>query len=475
VYFTTLLAVIGGLALGFGLLFVLVGLRRATDRRLNVTFGLMALAYAGWAVSARAGYLASDVAGLVAAGRSTAVFASLSFALMLWFVAIYADARWRLPIYAITGLFAVIGLASLALPIDLLIAPPIEISATTLPWGETVQTVEASGAALIPFAIGSRLAFTIYVVWAVVALARRRSTHRAVVLGIGVGWFIALSTGDILVSTDVIDFVYLFGFGFLGFVVTISIDTANRGIETEKELRLLQAGLENEVAERTAHLEAVQAKLVVKTAEEATLAERGRLARELHDAVTQTLFSLNLIAGTLGRLWRTDRQAAERSTDEVQRLARGALAEMRVLLRELRPQALAETDLDTLVSQLSEGLGARYDVPVKVHAAVGRSLPEDVHLAFYRIAQEAMQNAGKHADASQLTIDLTGDNGEVRLVVTDDGVGFDPVDETEWSMGLRIMQERADTIGAGLSVASSPGAGTSVAITWPPPERNRPV
>jgi two-component system nitrate/nitrite sensor histidine kinase NarX len=166
--------------------------------------------------------------------------------------------------------------------------------------------------------------------------------------------------------------------------------------------------------------------------------------------------------------------AAERSTDEVQRLARGALAEMRLLLCELRPNALAAADLGALVRQLSEGLGARYRIPAKVHTTVRRNLPPDVHLAFYRVAQEAMHNVGKHAEASRVVVELTGDDGEVHLAVRDDGVGFDSVDGTEGTMGLSIMRERAEMIGAGLSVASSPGAGTAVALTWKPPAESRP-
>jgi signal transduction histidine kinase len=456
------------LSAGIGLLYLFVGLRRAVDRRLNVTFGLLALTYAGWAVSARAGYLASDVDGLLAAGRATAVFASLSYSLTVWFVAMYADARPRWPAYAITASYAVVGLASLALPDDLLIAPPIEMAATTLPWGETVQTVEASGAPLVPLTLVSKLAFTIYVVWTVVALVRRGATHRAAVLGIGVGWFIAMSTGDILVTTDIIDFVYLYGYGFLGFVITMGIDTANRAIKTERALTQLRKGLESEVADRTARLEAAQDELVARAAADAAVVERDRLARELHDAVTQVLFSINLLAGSLGRRWRTDPEDAAQATDEVRRLARGGLAEMRVLLRELRPDAIAETDICTLVSQLSESVGVRYGISSKVHAAVDGDLPKDVRVAFYRIAQEATNNVVKHADASDLLVDLTGDRDEVRLLVRDDGVGFDTDESTRGSFGLRIMRERAAAIGADLAVVSSPNAGTSVRVAWTP-------
>jgi signal transduction histidine kinase len=472
--FTTLLAMIGWWSASFAVLFAFIGIRRANDRRLNLLFGAFTLAYAGWIFAARAGYLATDVARLVSAGRATAVGAALSYSLLVLYVVAYSGLRARWLTYPILGCFAAMGVASLAVPADLLLDSSVDAELVTLPWGETVRVLETSGATTLPLWFVAEAAVAAYIVWAAVDMARRGRSRGALRLAIGGGWFLAAIVADFFIVVGVTDFVYVFPLGFLGFVVVMSLDTIDRVIETEDELRHLRAGLEIEVAERTAHLEAVQESLVAKSAEAATAAERDRLARDLHDAVTQTLFSLNLIAGTLDRLWRSDPAAAERSTNEVQRLARGALADMRVLLRELRPQALVETDLETLVDQLSEGLSVRYGISAKVRASVDRSLPPDVHLAFYRVAQEALHNVGKHADASRLTVELTGDNGEVQLAVSDDGVGFDTVDETEGSMGLHIMQERADTIGAGLSVTSRPGAGTSVALTWPRPEGSRP-
>ena len=467
-YFTTSLVFLGGMSAGVGLLYVFIGMRRIVDRRLNVLFGMFALAYAGWALAARAGYLASDVAGLLTAGRLTAVFASLGYALLVWFVAAYADIRSQLWVYAVSGPWAVVGLASMVLPDDVLIPAPVEVSTVTLPWGETVQTVEASGALLVPLVVVAQAAFLIYVVWATVLLARRGRARSALVLGIGIGWFLAMVAGDVFVVNKIIDFVYLFSFGFLGFMVTMGLDTAERAIRTERELTALQAGLESEVADRTARLEAAQTQLVAQATADAAVAERDRLARELHDAVTQVLFSINLLAGSLGRLWRTDPEAAAKATDEVRRLARGGIAEMRVLLRELRPDSIAETDLGTLVSQLTDGVGVRYGISTKTNTKFDGDLPEDVRVAFYRITQEATNNVVKHADASDLTVNLAGDHDEVRLLVRDDGVGFDTDKPTNGAMGLRIMQERAAAIGADLAVVSSPNAGTSVTVAWTP-------
>jgi signal transduction histidine kinase len=198
--------------------------------------------------------------------------------------------------------------------------------------------------------------------------------------------------------------------------------------------------------------------------------ERSRLARELHDSVTQILFSINLIALSLGRLWKRNPERAARTTDELQRLTHGALAEMRTLLRELRPQIIAATELGTLLKQLSDGVSARHDIPVDVEVGTLCEIPQEVHVALYRIAQEALTNITKHAEASQVAVKLVCEDTAVQLAITDDGQGFDPDDVPAEHMGLDIMRERADAIGAEIEIDSRPGTGTSITITWPIPQ-----
>ncbi len=212
------------------------------------------------------------------------------------------------------------------------------------------------------------------------------------------------------------------------------------------------------------------ARLLEQSQAAAVSEERSRLARELHDSVTQVLFSINLIAMGLGRLWKRNPEMGARSTDELQRLTRGALAEMRTLLRELRPQTIANTELSTLLKQLSDGLSARHDIPVDVEAGQVPNIPQEVHVALYRIAQEALSNVAKHAEASRVAVELVCHASAVQLTITDDGQGFDPESVPAEHMGLDIMRERADAIGADLKVASRPSGGTSVAILWPIPQ-----
>jgi signal transduction histidine kinase/ligand-binding sensor domain-containing protein len=228
--------------------------------------------------------------------------------------------------------------------------------------------------------------------------------------------------------------------------------------------------LRQEIAER----ERAEEALARRAAEAAVAAERSRLARELHDAVTQLLFSASLIAEALPGIWENDVEEGRELLAELRRLSRGALAEMRTLLLELRPAALTETRLAELLHQLAEAAAGRTDVSVKVKEDGEPSLPRDVHVALYRIAQEALNNVIKHAHAKHAEISLRctpyggGEDGrqQVTLSVRDDGRGFDPARMPPDHMGLGIIRERADRIGAELGIESQTGRGTEVMVRW---------
>lgn len=198
----------------------------------------------------------------------------------------------------------------------------------------------------------------------------------------------------------------------------------------------------------------------------AVAAERSRLARELHDAVTQTLFSASLIADVLPRLWKRHPDEANRRLEELRDLTRGALAEMRTLLLELRPAKLIEVELTELLQQLATALAGRARLPIAVNVAGTIVVPTDVKIAFYRIAQEALNNVAKHAQAHQVEIRLQGQQDTVELMVCDDGCGFVFASIAPENLGLGIMRERAEDVGATLKVISTPGKGTQVLVKW---------
>ncbi len=198
----------------------------------------------------------------------------------------------------------------------------------------------------------------------------------------------------------------------------------------------------------------------------ATIEERQRLARELHDAVTQTLFSASLIADALPDAWRQSPEKAQRGVEELRLLTRGALAEMRTLLLELHPAALAEKPLGELLRSLCTSVTSRTRIPIELDVTGDVLLAPDIQIALYRVTQEALNNIAKHAAASQVRITGRCGPDRVELRITDDGRGFEPSAVAPGSLGLGIMRERAASIGATLHVESRPGAGTELCMIW---------
>jgi PAS domain S-box-containing protein len=212
--------------------------------------------------------------------------------------------------------------------------------------------------------------------------------------------------------------------------------------------------------------------LMERAREEAASAERGRLARDLHDAVTQTLFSASLIADVLPKLWERNPDTGRQKLGELRQLMRGALSEMRTLLLELRPDTLVEVDLGDLYQHLTNAFAGRTRIPVSF-AQDGKSpLPPDVKEVFYRVAQEALNNIAKHAGASQVQVHLIVHDGDAEVIIQDDGCGFDLVAMTPEHMGLKFMRERADAVHAKLNIVSAPGAGTLIQMRWHTGEMN---
>ncbi|GER80163.1 MAG: histidine kinase [Anaerolineales bacterium] len=215
------------------------------------------------------------------------------------------------------------------------------------------------------------------------------------------------------------------------------------------------------------------ARLFAKSEQAAVAAERNRLARDLHDAVTQTLFSSSMIADVLPKIWERNPDEGRRRLEELRQLTRGALSEMRTLLVELRPAALADTDLGDLLEHQVNAFIARTRLQVRFERSVSYNPPVEVKEAFYRIAQEAFNNIARHAEAAQVRVRLDGEPGKMDLTIQDDGVGFDAQTLEHEGLGLGIMRERARSIGSRLEVASRPGRGTRLHLNWQAPDEEK--
>ena len=198
--------------------------------------------------------------------------------------------------------------------------------------------------------------------------------------------------------------------------------------------------------------------------------ERARLARELHDSVSQRLFSLSLAAASAAELLKKDQPAkAREQLERVEDLAHGAIGELRSVIHELRPPQLDAEGLDVALRKHVE-LAARVHeqrIEFAVHGIGGALTPTREAEAF-RVAQEALANALRHARAERIGVTLERRDGGLRLVVEDDGRGFDPAAKRATRLGLTSMEERAAALGGALTIASRPGSGTTVTLELDP-------
>jgi nitrate/nitrite-specific signal transduction histidine kinase len=218
---------------------------------------------------------------------------------------------------------------------------------------------------------------------------------------------------------------------------------------------------------RQAAIAIENARLYQQAQQLAVIEERTRLARDLHDSVTQSLYGVTLFAEAAGRLLALGQiESAGEHLQELQQTAQEALQEMRLLIFELRPSVLAESGLVAALQARLETVEGRagLETSFKVEGADQRIAPE-IEEGLYRISQEALNNALKHAQARRIQVFLRQNQSTVLLEIIDDGLGFEPsLARQQGGLGLRGMEERAARMGADLSVRSRPGAGTQVRV-----------
>lgn len=249
-------------------------------------------------------------------------------------------------------------------------------------------------------------------------------------------------------------------------LAVLRVDHEQPGYFDAERARLLNA-----VCSQTA-LALHHAHLLLQEREQAVVAERNRIARDLHDAVSQTLFASHVIAGTLAKQLASGqdpdpaRLCAQAQT--LERLNRGALAEMRMLLFELRPDALDTLPLAQLLQHPIEALQARGDIQVEHQIGPDGALLPATRLHLYRIAQEALSNIARHSGARNASLRWQPDAaGGAVLHIADDGGGFDPLLARPGHFGLDHLRSRAADIGASLVLRSAPGEGTELLLTLP--------
>jgi signal transduction histidine kinase/ligand-binding sensor domain-containing protein len=260
-------------------------------------------------------------------------------------------------------------------------------------------------------------------------------------------------------------------------LVLIAIAFGTYGLRV-RSLQTRSRQLEQQVQERTAELsetnlqmeqeieisKAAEEELAQQRAEAAVLEERNRMARDLHDAVTQSLYSLTLLAGAGSRMDDLDQIKGNQS--RLGEIAMLALQEARLMVFELRPLALENEGLVGALEQRLETVERRAGIDARLQVEGQIELPPELEKELYRIAQEALNNALKHAKASDVVVSLHANEHQFTMEVADNGCGFDP--ETvhgSGGVGMSSMAERAKKIGAEYKVESTPGRGTKVSVT----------
>ena len=347
---------------------------------------------------------------------------------------------------AIVGVSAMAIVSNFFSPASFLYTELTGLREIVLPWGEQIQLAIGKDN---PWRLVSELAFAAilgliglgcYGLW------RDQQRRRAIVFGsVGCLFILCFATHAFFVDTGRIDSPYLSTFGFLALVALTSYDLAGEvtvGMNLSVELHRVEQEMRTAVTE-----------------------ERNRIAGELHDSVTQTLFSTAAIADALPDVWQRSPEDAMQGLEDLKVMTKGALAEMRSLLLELHPATLLSKDLPSLLQQLTDSTTGRVRIPVDFKVEGAMDIPDAVQIALYRAAQESLNNIGKHANATQVWLSLVLDEPQITLVVRDNGDGFgDDVDHS--GMGLQLMRERIHAIGGRLDLNSQPNVGTTVTVHW---------
>jgi NarL family two-component system sensor histidine kinase LiaS len=200
----------------------------------------------------------------------------------------------------------------------------------------------------------------------------------------------------------------------------------------------------------------------------ASLEERNRLARDLHDSVKQQVFATAMQVGAARALMARDPQAAVEHLDQAEHLARQAQSELNSLIRELHPVNMQGQGLVSAVRDYLHNWSQQTGISVKIRVEGERPLPLNTELALFRILQEALANVAKHSRATQVDLHLVWEQSDFTLAIRDNGRGFDPSSAENKGFGLNSMRERAQTLGANLDVDSATGEGTRIIIQLGP-------
>ena len=231
-------------------------------------------------------------------------------------------------------------------------------------------------------------------------------------------------------------------------------------------VKIVQDITERKLSEES--LQRIQAELALGVQERATLKERQRLARELHDSVSQALYGISLGAHTALSLFDTDKTKVLEALNYVISLTAAGITEMRALIFELRPESLEMEGLVEALTKQVQALRARHGIEIDLKLCSEPDVPYAVKEALYRIAQEALNNIAKHSGASQASVSLDCQPQGLKLMISDNGKGFDPTTALEkGGLGLKLIRERVEMLGGEMSIDAAVDQGCQISFQVP--------
>ncbi|RCJ14696.1 hypothetical protein A6S26_11410 [Nostoc sp. ATCC 43529] len=443
----TVLSIVAGITIYIGFLHLLIAFGRLKPA-LNFCFGLSCLLAFSYILALIAQYKAMNVDDYINARKMLTSFGYIYGITTAWLVALYTNFNSVRLILVLNSLYFITLLINEISPTGILYSHISNLSSISLPWGESIPHPEGTLNPLLSFQLLALIGNTVFFFFACYLQYRRGEKQAALTLGISLAILIATVQHDRLVDLGKIKFIYMAEFGFMSFVIIMSLRLSKDLIQAVK-----------------LHEQLVESERLRKIAVEV---ERNRLARDLHDSVSQTLFTVATIAEALPRVWKRHPDIAQQGLEELAELTQGALAEMRNLLIELRPDGLAEKPLGELIQQLTKAISGRASLQVTTTVKGDFSLSSEVKLVFYRITQEALNNIIKHAQATEVSVTLEYDSQRIVLRISDNGCGFDSrqIPIPSGHLGIAIMKERADSIGANFHLSSYLGRGTEIFLSW---------
>ena len=415
----------------------------------HLLFALAAAFAGGNAIAEAWIYRAATIEAVLPALRWYAAMSGVWALATIWFIVSYSRLRRLGHCLAILlSIELVVALiVNFVSPTGFIYTEITGLRRIELPWGEVFSLAEGIHRSW-PLATEVTLLLAIVmVIDGSRRFLRAGQPRRALLFGSSLILFIVLfASHATMVDMGILNSPYLSTYGFLGVVLVISMDMAGDVVRASV--------LSQEVQRKDAEMRA------------AVDEERNRIAGDLHDSVTQTLFSTAAIADALPDVWDRYPDEARRGLEDLRQLTKGALAEMRALLLELHPSALLEKQLGELLKQLADATVARTRIPVTAEVHDDRKLPDQIQVALYRAAQEALNNAIKHAKAKSIKLSLSWHADTLTLTVTDDGHGFDLTSVESGHLGLSIMRQRIRSVGGIVDVETKVGGGTSIRVVW---------